>query len=116
MRDGPPTKRHRKVPPAIRKARDVKRQRKIASNGSDKASRKNAPLHKAIENRRFRRKSPGTDAEARAVLRTRVNHWGTESAAERRQARDAERAWLDATPVRKRRGRGRYPAHGGDDS
>ncbi|MCA2010684.1 hypothetical protein LCM17_04245 [Cereibacter sphaeroides] len=100
--------------PQADKARDLKRQRKIASNSSDKAARKNAPRIKAMGHRQVRRldkealaRAPEEAADRPEALKTRYQHWGTENAAERRAERDAERAWLDATPVEEVRGRHR---------
>ena len=49
--------------PEADKARDLARQRKIASNSSDKAARKHAPRIKAEANRKLRR-------DDKAALRT----------------------------------------------
>lgn len=100
--------------PQAEKARDLKRQRKIAANSSDKAARKHAPRIKALGNRQTRRldkqvlaRTPEDAAERPEGLKIRPRHWGTDNAAERRAERDRERAWLDANPVEERRGRGR---------
>lgn len=93
------------------KDRDLARQRKIASNASDKAARRNVPLHKAMANRGIRRTDradlraaaladPETDTIALSLADrhgTKWKSWGSDNAAEHREARDAERAFLDAT-------------------
>lgn len=115
--DGPPQKRSRKVAPEDRKARDKARQRKIASNGSDKASRKTAPRIKARDNRKVRRGLDAdlrhdplavTEADAKSALITRDRHWGSTLAADHRAAMAEERAWLDANAPEGRKGRGRW--------
>ena len=88
--------------PEASKARDLRRQRKIANNGSDKAARKAAPQIKAMANRQIRR----TDRAALATLvdlpegeerippdlaqahRDKPRHWGSTNAAEHRENRD----------------------------
>ena len=85
------------------KDRDLARQRRIASNGSDKAARRNVPLRKAMANREIRR----TDkAELKTITRdeeeadaiapslaerhgTKWQSWGSAPAAEHR-TRQAE--------------------------
>ena len=80
--------------PSADKARDLGRQRKIMPVRNDKSARRNAPLIKAMGNRAVRRadrQTVGADYEgsaddlARADLK-RINHWGTEPAADRRAA------------------------------
>lgn len=117
MRDGLPKKRSRKVAPQDRKARDNARQRKIATNGSDKASRKTAPRIKARANRKVRVGLDAalshdpmavTAADARCEQITRDRHWGSALAADHRAAMTEERAWLDANAPEGRKGRGRW--------
>jgi hypothetical protein len=94
--------------PVKAKARDNARQRKIVSNSSDKASRKNAPLIKARTHRVVRRidREALVNADAEAVppadaerVKDRAKHqlWGSFNAAERREWRAAERMLLDKT-------------------
>ncbi|MCW1933334.1 hypothetical protein [Pararhodobacter zhoushanensis] len=92
--------------PAREKAKTNARQRKICSNSSDKASRKNAPRIKAAGNRSLRRLdkaalalAPEDAALQPEGLKTRPRPWGTDNAAVRRADRADERAWLDATPI-----------------
>ncbi|MBM2577874.1 hypothetical protein JQC91_16320 [Jannaschia sp. Os4] len=91
--------------PSAEKARDLGRQRKIASNGSDKAARRNAPRIKAMGHRTVRRADKlavGTDYEGSADDRTatdrrRVTHWGSDLAADRRAAQaERQRAYREA--------------------
>jgi len=81
--------------PRAKKAKDLSRQRKIATNSSDKAARKNAPLRKAMANRAIRRVDKhGLDADHDASAdHLRLAHarkwrsWGSELAADRRDHR-----------------------------
>ena len=104
--------------PQAKKAKDKARQRKIASNSSDKASRKNAPRIKAMANRSVRRADKikiamsGDQLEENADSlrldhRFKDRHWGTHNAAEQRDLRDKERSLLDATADHPVRGRQR---------
>jgi hypothetical protein len=85
------------------KDRDLARQRKIASNGSDKAARRNVPLRKAMANREIRR-TDKTDLRSIAVADpeadtiapdlsdrhgTKWKSWGSSKAADHRD-RQAE--------------------------
>lgn len=93
------------------KDRDLARQRKIASNSSDKAARRNVPLHKAVANREIRRTDKAdlrtaatADPEADTIALTLADRhgtkwksWGSIPAADHREDRAAERAHLDAT-------------------
>lgn len=92
--------------PQADKARDLARQRKIASNSSDKAARKHAPRIKADANRKLRRDDkaalradPDDAVPAPEGLKARSRHWGSHNAADQRERRQDERAFLDATPV-----------------
>lgn len=92
--------------PEADKSRDLARQRKIASNSSDKAARKHAPRIKAEANRKVRRDDkaalrvdPEDAALAPEGMKARARHWGTHNAADQRERRSEERAFLDATPV-----------------
>lgn len=92
--------------PEADKARDLARQRKIAANSSDKAARKHAPRIKAEANRKLRRDDkaalradPDDAASTPEGLRARARHWGSHNAADQRERRQEERAFLDATPV-----------------
>ncbi len=92
------------------KARDLKRQRKIANSGSDKAARKAAPRIKAMANRQLRRKDraelstfvdqPESDDHILPDLaqahRDKPRHWGSTLAAEHRENRDALRRAYEA--------------------
>ena len=104
--------------PQTKKAKDNARQRKIAGNSSDKASRKNAPRIKAMANRSVRRADKikiavsGEQLEENADAlrvehRFKDRHWGTHNAAEQRSLRDEERALLDATADHPVKGRQR---------
>lgn len=81
--------------PRAKKARDLARQRKIASNSSDKAARRNAPKIKAMANRAARRSARADlDAEtdesadcARLHHRAKPAHWGSVNAAAHRAGR-----------------------------
>lgn len=80
--------------PAAKKARDNARQRKIATNSSDKASRRNAPRIKAAANRKIRRADkqaidPELEASADQINlehQRKLKHWGSDNAAEHREA------------------------------
>jgi hypothetical protein len=105
--------------PEAEKAKDDARQRKIASNGSDKAARRHAPRIKAEANRVARRKARvpvdaaaegGFDDGAQAAAdlhRAKDRHWGSANAAERRAQRAEEGQVLDATADRADLPRGR---------
>ena len=83
---------HKPRDPAAEKQRDLGRQRKIASNGSDKAARRHARTIKAMANRHIRRKDKQTldaefDESADQINLDHAHkprHWGTDNAAERR--------------------------------
>ncbi|MFK7937814.1 MAG: hypothetical protein AB8B82_00425 [Roseovarius sp.] len=85
---GPDTPRD----PAAEKARDLKRQRKIAANSSDKAARRHARTIKAMENRKIRRGDRQALDETLEDSADQLNidhmrkhrHWGSDNAAERR--------------------------------
>jgi hypothetical protein len=101
--------------PAAEKARDNARQRKLASNDSDKAARKHIRRTKAQANRKLRRLDKAALAQAdedaagtRVELKTRARAWGSHNAANQRARRDEERAFLDQTPVTGLRGRLRW--------
>ncbi len=89
--------------PHKRKAKDNARQRKIASNNSDKAARRHAPKIKAMTNRRARRldrQSLSVDMDDSAdqmkcVLIQRHRHWGSSNAAEHRAQRGMYREKLN---------------------
>lgn len=96
--------------PQRKKARDAVRQRKIASNSSDKAARRHAPAIKAAANRKARRLDRQqisdaddlemlSDQDIAAYHRVKPRHWGSTNAAKRRAWRTAERAFLDKTPA-----------------
>lgn len=80
--------------PQARKRRDLARQRKIASNSSDKAARRHARTIKAMENRKIRRNdkqdlTPDLEDAAEQLKhqhRIKNRHWGTDHAATRREA------------------------------
>ena len=106
MTDDPPPR-----DPRADKDRDLARQRKIAANGSDKAARRTVPQRKAMANREIRRTDradlrtaaltdPGADTIApdlAAEHGRKWKSWGSTRAADHREARTAERAYLDAT-------------------
>jgi hypothetical protein len=85
------------------KARDLARQRKIASESSDKSSRRNVPLRKAMANREIRRTDKAdlkvaalADPQADTIVPDLADRhgmkwksWGSENAAAHR-ARQAE--------------------------
>ena len=104
--------------PRLEKARDSARQRKIVSNRSDKAARRHARTIKATANRHLRRKgrqdlSAMTDPDdlsgqdLATAHRAKDRHWGTQNAAAHRDRRNAERRYLDETPVGSLKGRAR---------
>ncbi len=105
--------------PRRKKALDNANQRKIASNSSDKASRKNAPRIKAMSSRHVRRREKSAlsqamndfeqiDGQSIAMAhKVKPRHWGSDNAAELRAHRCAEREFLDQTPISGRKGRGR---------
>jgi hypothetical protein len=94
--------------PLAEKKKDLARQRKIASNASDKAARRHAPLIKATANRGARRASKvpvvlaesdySESAQAAVVHhRTKGKNWGSINAAEHRALRTEENGVLDET-------------------
>ncbi|MCX7565275.1 hypothetical protein OS189_02820 [Sulfitobacter sp. F26169L] len=89
--------------PAVEKARNTGRQRKIVTNSSDKASRKNAPRIKAMANRNVRRSDKQTlrieadefeDSadQINIAHRHKPRHWGSDNAAERREMQAEKQA------------------------
>ncbi len=92
--------------PGRKKARDTGRQRKIMTNSSDKASRRNAPVIKAMANRRIRRTDRQALAEPEAIEESadrirqdhkrKARHWGSVNAATHRTERaEAQRIYRE---------------------
>lgn len=88
-----------------KKRRTMKNARKIASNSSDKAARRNVPLRKAMANRKLRRldkqalaqDAEQADAVRDAETRKKWQSWGSDALEPRLAARAAEREFLDTT-------------------
>jgi len=95
--------------PAAKKRKDLLRQRKIVSNGSDKAARKHEPAIKAAANRKIRRNDRqhldrDTDGSANEIAtshRTKNRHWGSIIAADHRKSAGASQAYYRKVGGRK---------------
>lgn len=105
--------------PASEKAKDNARQRKIVSNSSDKASRRNAPLIKIRANRKIRRAdhvllgsmTSDNEEEAQAIApqhKVKARTWGSMNAAKRRAERREEINALNETAGQLPKGRRRW--------
>lgn len=100
--------RQQAADPVAEKRKDSARQRKIASNSSDKSARRNAPVIKARANRGARRAAKSVvaagaaecdeGAQAAAVYhRVKERNWGSINAAEHRKHRTEENRVLNET-------------------